>query len=68
MWVGSRLDGTRRRRLAHVVSFEYYRGLIPDELEIDHLCRVPACVNPDRMELVTHAENIRRRELAKGGR
>jgi hypothetical protein len=35
--------------------------LIPEGLEIDHLCFTPACVNPWHLEPVTHAENLRRR-------
>lgn len=27
---------------------------------LDHLCRVRACVNPDHLEVVTHRENIKR--------
>lgn len=41
-------------------SFEFFRGPIPDGLEIDHLCRNRACVNPDHLEPVSHAENCRR--------
>ena len=33
---------------------------IPTGLEIDHLCRVRNCLNPEHMEPVTHAENMRR--------
>lgn len=33
---------------------------IPRALEVDHLCRNPACLRPSHLELVTHAENIRR--------
>jgi HNH endonuclease len=35
-------------------------GHIPDELEVDHLCENPWCVNPKHLELVTHKENVRR--------
>lgn len=46
--------------LAHRWSYERHVGPIPTGLEIDHLCRVPACVNPAHLEPVTHAENVRR--------
>jgi hypothetical protein len=45
---------------AHRISHEMLIGPIPDGLEIDHLCRVRNCVNPDHLEAVTHAENLRR--------
>lgn len=45
---------------AHMVSYELFRGQIPDGLELDHLCRVRSCVNPDHLEAVTRSENIKR--------
>jgi hypothetical protein len=47
-------------RMAHRESFLKHRGPIPGGLELDHLCRTRACVNPDHLEPVTHKENIRR--------
>lgn len=41
-------------------SYEYFKGPIPRGLVIDHKCRVPVCVNPDHLETVTDAENLRR--------
>jgi len=57
-WVAGRHCG------AHRVAYELFRGSIPEGLEIDHLCRVRHCVSPWHLELVTHAENVRRRRPA----
>jgi len=45
---------------AHRFVWEQERGPIPKGLELDHLCRVKLCVNPDHLEPVTHRENMRR--------
>lgn len=50
-----------KRYGAHVISWELHHGKqIPDGFEIDHLCRVRACVNPYHLELVTSRENTLR--------
>lgn len=51
--------------MAHREAYTLFRGPIPDGMEIDHLCRVRACVNPDHLEVVTHAENVRRGAAAR---
>jgi hypothetical protein len=53
-------DNDRRPVRAHRFAYENLVGEIPDGLALDHLCRNPRCVNPDHLEPVTHAENVRR--------
>jgi hypothetical protein len=53
-------NGKKRLRRTHQVTYEYFRGAVPEGLELDHLCRVPLCANPWHLEAVTHAENVRR--------
>ena len=42
---------------AHRYAFERWVGPILDGLQLDHLCRVRCCVNPDHLEPVTSREN-----------
>ena len=51
---------------AHRLAYEDRHGPIPDGLQIDHLCRVRQCVNPDHMEPVTSVENTRRGFFDRG--
>lgn len=48
------------QRYAHRLAYAEFKGPIPDDLHIDHLCRVRCCINPDHLEAVTCKENIYR--------
>lgn len=54
--------GTHRgkQRLAHRIAYERVYGPIPDGKVIDHTCGQRACVNPEHLEPVSQAVNIRR--------
>lgn len=55
-------EGGRKRLVgAHRYAYEALIGPVPDGLQLDHLCRVRACVFPEHMEPVTAGENLRRK-------
>ena len=67
LWVGAKNPkgypqcwNGQRVTPAHRFAYEFCVGPIPEGLEIDHLCRVRNCVNPDHLEPVTHRENTLR--------
>lgn len=72
IWISS-LDGAGYARFsmnlknqkAATFIYEFYKGPVPDGLELDHLCRVRCCVNPDHLEAVTHYENVQRGAAGK---
>lgn len=50
-------------RPAHVWIYEQLVGPIKTGLQIDHVCKVKLCCNPEHLEAVTPAENHRRKRL-----
>lgn len=55
-----RVDG--RERKTHVIAWEMVNGPVPAGLQLDHLCRNRACMEPTHLEAVTGRENTLRGE------
>ena len=49
-----------RTELAHRIAYEMFHGPLSIGQQIDHLCRVRSCVNPEHLEPVSSRENILR--------
>lgn len=60
IWTGERTAE------AHRVAYEQMVCEIPEGLELDHLCRRPACCNPYHLDPVTKAINIARANRDNG--
>lgn len=65
-WTGARSGGYGHVQVGgavretHSVVYELVRGAVPRGLQLDHLCRLRCCVNPEHLEPVTRKENILR--------
>jgi hypothetical protein len=51
--------------MAHRFAYELLAGPIPEGMTLDHLCRNRLCCNPEHLEPVSLAENIRRGAATK---
>lgn len=55
-----RFQTARGNEAAHRVAWKEVGRPLADDETLDHLCRNTKCVNPDHLENVTQAENVKR--------
>jgi hypothetical protein len=60
---GEEPEGWSTDVYAHIAMYRMLVGEIPDGKELDHMCRNRGCVNHDHLEVVSHGENLSRREM-----
>lgn len=67
LWTGklnqdgyARIKYYGRMIMAHRLSYEIFIRPLIEGQEIDHLCRVRHCINPDHLEAVVHKVNMER--------
>ena len=57
------INGKQRRIYLHNIIYAWYKGKVPLGYEVDHLDGNTFNNSPENLELVTHAENVRRQSL-----
>ena len=67
LWAGSKYRNGygkygKKGIMAHRIFYTLFKGSVPEDMCIDHLCKERSCVNPDHLEIVTLVENVLRGE------
>ena len=53
------------KKYAHRLAYEHKNGSIEAGMTIDHICKTKNCINVEHLEVVTRAENTRRRFIGQ---
>lgn len=66
---GNRRTGDRVMEMFHRTIYRMHKGEIPDGYEVDHMCKIRLCCNPDHLQaLEGHEHAIRSNQERKGFR
>jgi hypothetical protein len=57
--------GEGKKLDAHKVSYQIFKGDIPDSMRVMHLCSNKKCMNPSHLQLATRSE-IQKQTIRKG--
>ena len=67
VWLGAKTTAgygqvilNKKQKYLHRLSFEIYKGEIPKDFVVDHVCNNPSCFNPEHLRLLTSGENVSR--------
>ena len=63
VYYGLYINGKQRNIYLHNIIYAWYKGKVPLGYEVDHLDGDTFNNSPENLELVTHAENVRRQSL-----
>lgn len=69
LWTGGTTDhgyGRFNNMSPHRLSYEFEHGPIPEGVEIDHICHVTLCMNPEHLRLATRKQNSENRACGWG--
>lgn len=58
--IARRTPGDKVPMSSHRLMYERHKGPVSPNCDLDHLCRVTLCCNPEHVEPVSHEENVRR--------
>jgi hypothetical protein len=65
MRIGNKALGTSHLESVHRISYEIFKGAIPDGMDVCHSCDNRGCANPDHLFVGTRKDNMQD-SIAKG--
>lgn len=64
---GNRRSNDAHAEMFHRAIYRMHNGEIPAGYEVDHMCRVRACCNPDHLQLLTRSDHAAKTNTERSG-